>query len=75
MKMTITIADTRRRTRRRTGPALRTRRAGAAADLFVLRLDFADISAIAPPLPNYRAGFYHAHATPITTDVSFIRTL
>ena len=75
MQMTITIASTRRRTRRRTGPALRTRRTDADADLFVLRLDFAGISAIAPPTPDYRAGFYHAHATPITIDVSFIRTL
>jgi hypothetical protein len=61
--------------RRRTGPVLRIRRAGAATDLFVLRLDFAGISAIASPLPDCRDGFYHAHATPITTDVSFFRAL
>jgi hypothetical protein len=75
MKTTIAIAITTRRMNRRTGFALRTRRAIAAADLFVLCLDFAGISAIAPQLQNYRAGFYHAHATPITIDVNFVRII
>ena len=75
MKMMITITSTTRRMNHRTRRDLCRRRAAFAADLFVLRLDFAGISAIAPPLPYCRDGFYHAHATPITTDVSFNRTL
>lgn len=75
MKTTIAIASATRRMNRRTGLALRARRAIAAADLFALCLDFAGISAIAPPLQLYRAGFYHARATPITIDVYFVQIL
>jgi hypothetical protein len=75
MTTTITIASTARRINRRTGLTLRARRARAVVGFFVLRLDFTGISAIAPPLQNNRAGFYHAHATPITTDVRIIRAL
>jgi hypothetical protein len=73
--MTITTASTKRPIRRRAKPTLRSRRTGAAAGLFVLRLDFADISAIAPQLKNYQAGSYHDQITPISIDVNFTTPL